>query len=224
MSSRQSNPARQSRLAAMAFYAQADGKAHALEHDQDYIKLKQQFMNHRVQLHAVQSITDKAKLKAELLPEYDGYIEGILAAGAIPVGDDVYTTLVIWTIDAGDLNRAVEMAELVFNATDSMLSVGGFDRTAKVAIFEEIADQLAKGMAIDTDVLKSLVELAQQKNGELHAIDMPDNTRAKLFKSAGECFENQGDKAAAIAMYEAALQYNDKIGVKQKLTALNKPD
>ena len=116
------------------------------------------------------------------------------------------------------------MAELVFNATDTMLSVGGFDRTAKVAIFEEIADQLAKGVAIDTDVLQSLVALAQQKNGELHAIDMPDNTRAKLFKSAGECFENQGDKAAAIAMYEAALQYNDKIGVKQKLTALNKPD
>ena len=224
MSSRQSNPARQSRLAAMAFYAQADGKAHALEHDQNYIKLKQQFMNHRVQLHAVQSITDKAKLKAELLPEYDGYIDGILAAGAIPVGDDVYTTLVIWTIDAGDLNRAVAMAELVFNATDTMLSVGGFDRTAKVAIFEEIADQLAKGVAIDTDVLQSLVALAQQKNGELHAIDMPDNTRAKLFKSAGECFENQGDKAAAIAMYQAALQYNDKIGVKQKLIALNKPD
>lgn len=224
MSSRQSNPARQSRLAAMAFYAQDDGKAHALEHDQGYIKLKQQFMNHRVQLHAVQSITDKAKLKAELLPDYDGYIDGILAAGAIPVGDDVYTTLVIWTIDAGDLNRAVEMAELVFNAADTMLSVGGFDRTAKVAIFEEIADQLTKGVAIDTEVLQSLVALAQQKNGELHAIDMPDNTRAKLFKSAGECFENQGDKAAAIAMYQAALQYNDKIGVKQKLTALNKPD
>ena len=224
MSSRQSNPARQSRLAAMAFYAHVDGKAHALEHDQDYIKLKQQFMNHRVQLHAVQSITDKAKLKAELLPDYDGYIDGILAAGAIPVGDDVYTTLVIWTIDAGDLNRAVEMAALVFNATDTMLSVGGFDRTAKVAIFEEIADQLAKGVAIDVDVLQSLVELAQQKNGELHALDMPDKVRAKFFKAAGEYFETQKNKAAAIRLYETALQYDDKIGVKQKLAALNRPD
>ena len=37
MSSRQSNPARQSRLAAMAFYAQASGEAPALEHDNTYI-------------------------------------------------------------------------------------------------------------------------------------------------------------------------------------------
>ena len=224
MSSRQSNPARQSRLAAMAFYAQASGQAPALEQDNTYIKLKQQLMHHRVQLHAVQSITDKAKLKAEFLPEYDGYIDGVLAAGAIPVGDDVYTTLLVWTIDAGDLNRAVEMAELVFNAADTMLSVGGFERTAKVAVFEEIADQLAKGAAIDVDVLQSLVELAQQKNGELHALDMPDKVRAKFFKAAGEYFETQKNKAAAIGLYETALQYDDKIGVKQKLAALNKPD
>lgn len=224
MSSRQSNPARQSRLAAMAFYAQNGQQSTSLEHDNDYIKLKQQIMQHRIQLHAVQSITDKAKLKAEFLPEYDGYIEGILAAGAIPVGDDVYTTLLVWTIDAGNLNRAVEMASLVFNAADTMLSVGGFERTAKVAVFEEIADQLAKGAAIDTEVLQSLIELAQQKNGDLHAIDMPDKVRAKFFKSAGEIFEHQGDKTAAIALYQVALQYDDKIGVKQKLTALSKPD
>ena len=130
----------------------------------------------------------------------------------------------MWTIDAGDLNRAVEMAALVFNAADTMLSVGGFERTAKVAVFEEIADQLTKGAAIDVDVLHSLVELAQQKNGELHALDMPDKVRAKFFKAAGEYFETQGDKTAAIGLYETALQYDDKIGVKQKLAALNKPD
>ena len=74
------------------------------------------------------------------------------------------------------------------------------------------------------DVLQSLVELAQQKNGELHALDMPDKVRAKFFKAAGEYFETQKNKAAAIGLYETALQYDDKIGVKQKLAALNKPD
>ena len=51
---------------------------------------------------------------------------------------------------------------------------------------------------------------------------MADQIRAKMLKAAGERAEEAGDTALALSRYRAAVDYNDKIGVKKRIAALEK--
>ena len=68
-----------------------------------------QLAEHRRQLKAIQSIERKVELKHKLLPLYDAWIDGSLAAdhGA---QDEVLTTLLVWHIDCASYPRALQIA------------------------------------------------------------------------------------------------------------------
>ncbi|CAC9221882.1 Phage small terminase subunit [Pseudomonas aeruginosa] len=68
---------------------------------QDQLRLKQ-----------VQSQQNKAKVKAELLPDYAPYVEGVLAAGQ-GAQDDVLVTIMVWRFDAEDYAGGLDIAEYV---------------------------------------------------------------------------------------------------------------
>ncbi|WP_264753712.1 phage terminase small subunit, partial [Acinetobacter baumannii] len=71
-----------------------------------------QLNNDRARLKQIQSTENKIKLKAELLPTYAPYIDGILEAQS-GVQDEILTEMMIWNIDTSNFSRALQIAEYV---------------------------------------------------------------------------------------------------------------
>lgn len=211
------SPARAARMAALA-HKEAQSGVISDENKKLYLQLR----THMMALKNIQSIKDKAIFKAEILPEYQGYIDGVLQAQAIPVDDHVFGVLLLWTVDAGQLDLAVEMAKLVIFNPEVQINIDGFQRTGAVAMFEEFAAQL-NSHGVSDEALVFMTEAAQAKTeAGSHAVDMPDKVRAKYFKEVAEYYESKGKMDIALDLYRQALEYNEQIGVKTKIKELSK--
>lgn len=171
-------------------------------------------------LRRVQSDQAKAEMKKQLLPQYDGWIEGTLD-GNSGRQDEVIVTLMIWAIDAGDYPLAVRIGRYVIEHNLAMPDQ--FRRTAATALVEELCDPILVQVKADesTDLtahLQVLDELAQIVDGK----DMPDVVLAKLFKVRGFALRG-GDDAAqenALELLRQALKLDANAGVKKAIESL----
>jgi hypothetical protein len=132
-------------------------------------------------LKRVQSDQAKAAMKRQLLPHYEGWIEGTLD-GDSGRQDEVIVTLMVWAIDAGDYALAARIGRYV--VTHGLLMPDRFNRTAATVLVDEICDPILVQVKADdtTDVtpyLAVLDEVADFTAGS----DMPDVVRAKLCKA-----------------------------------------
>lgn len=138
---------------------------------QDQLRLKQ-----------VQSNQNKAKLKAELLPDYADYIAGVLAGGK-GAQDDVFVTVMLWRFDAGEFAGGLAAAAYVLQHGLKMPE--RFNRTTGCVVAEEIAEAalraLKAGGEFDLDVTLQANELTASH-------DMPDAARAKLMLAIGRLY------------------------------------
>lgn len=137
----------------------------------DYLRLKQ-----------VQSNEGKAELKRQLLPEYEPYVEGVLAEGK-GAQDQVLTTLMVWRIDAGDFKGALDIAAYVIE--HQLIMPDRFERTTGTIIAEEIAEAALNaqkaGGSFDLELLLRTEQITAKE-------DMPDQARAKLRLAIGKAF------------------------------------
>ncbi len=181
----------------------------------------------RRRLKTVQSTERKIAVKRELLPAYAAWCEGVMAAGC-PRQDEVFMTVLIWTIDTGDFATALPMARHAI-AQDLVLP-DRFARTTACLIAEEMAETALKhegaALAADLPQLLACAELVA-------ACDMPDEVRAKLFKAcayAHRAAAADGVPAAEVAQHRRqalelltrALQLHDKCGVKKDIERLER--
>lgn len=159
---------------------------HLAKLQQDYLRLKQ-----------VQSTEGKAELKRQLLPEYEPYVEGMLAEGK-GAQDQVLTTLMVWRMDAGDFKGALDIASYVIE--HQLLMPDRFERTTGTIVAEEIAEAALKaqkaGGSFDLELLLRTEQITTKE-------DMPDQARAKLHLAIGKALSAQvADDAPA----DSALQ------------------
>ncbi|HAT4498784.1 TPA: terminase [Serratia marcescens] len=171
-------------------------------------------------LKRVQSDQAKAEMKKQLLPHYEGWIEGTLD-GNSGRQDEVIVTLMIWAIDAGDYPLAVRIGRYVIEHNLAMPDQ--FRRTAATALVEELCDPILVQVKADesTDLtahLQVLDELAQIVDGK----DMPDVVLAKLFKVRGFALRGGGDtaQAKALELLRQALKLDANAGVKKAIESL----
>lgn len=139
-----------------------------------------QLAQHRARLKQVQSNQGKAELKAQLLPEYEPYVQGVLAAGN-GAQDEVLTTVMLWRIDAADYPGALEVAEYVIKHGLNMPD--RFERTTGTLIAEEIAEAALKAQKAGESFPLAVLEQAARITTEQ---DMPDQARAKLHLAIGK--------------------------------------
>ena len=139
-----------------------------------------QLAQHRARLKQVQSNQGKAELKAQLLPEYVPYVQGVLEAGN-GAQDEVLTTVMLWRIDAADYPGALEVAEYVIKHKLKMPD--RFERTTGTLIAEEIAEAALKAFKAGTDFDLGLLTHADSLTAKE---DMPDQARAKLLLAIGK--------------------------------------
>jgi hypothetical protein len=174
----------------------------------------------RRRLHELQSIERRIEVKRTLLPEYVPWIEGALK-GAQGVQDDVLMTIMVWRIDVGDLQGALDIA--AYAIEHKLAMPDQYKRSTGCLIAEEFADYaLRLKDGIDVEVARALYMADQVTRAE----DMPDEVRAKLYKAIGYGIRanaaNVADKQAAVDFLKRALAMHEKVGVKKDIEALER--
>lgn len=171
-------------------------------------------------LKRVQSDQAKAAMKRQLLPHYEGWIEGTLD-GDSGRQDEVIVTLMVWAIDAGDYALAVRIGRYV--VTHGLLMPDRFNRTAATVLVDEICDPILVQVKADdaTDVtpyLAVLDEVAEFTAGS----DMPDVVRAKLCKVRAFALRNgtPEEQSTALELLRQALTLDAGAGVKKEIDRL----
>ncbi|CNH93306.1 phage terminase/endonuclease subunit [Yersinia frederiksenii] len=170
-----------------------------------------------------QSHITRADMKREMLPAYDGWIEGALSANT-GQSDEIVTTCMVWSVDAGLYRDALRLAEYVIGHNLPMADK--YQRTAACFVVDQLSEAAllnfkiasTNNPAIEIDILLRLQELTADK-------DMPDEARAKLLKAIGYTLRqstNQADQASALIWLQRALAANTDVGVKKDIEVLER--
>ncbi|WP_066738154.1 terminase endonuclease subunit [Cupriavidus sp. D384] len=222
-----SSPARSHFLRMAAARSAADAEAaNPLRHATGYELMLAQLAEHKRALKLIQSIERKADAKRTMLPEYQAWIEGVIAAGAA-IQDEVFMTVMVWHIDVGDFAGALPLARHAIRHRLAMPDQ--YQRTTACLIAEEYATMAIKaaeaGEPVDTDALADIAQLVESE-------DMPDEVRAKLHKAIGYASltgisalpadHQQPARQAALAHLQRALTLHDKSGVKKDIERLER--
>lgn len=191
-----------------------------------------QLAEDRRRLKNIQSIKSKIALKAQLLPKYQIWVDGVLAAGK-GGQDDVLTTILVWSIDAGDYERAVQIAS--YAVTHKMTLPDQYNRDIPTVLLDEFSEaflhgKLAEDPALAVRVLAQIEDLTKDS-------DVPDQARAKLHKALGYALlvlANDGDDKrdlaglsleyaqAAYGSLTRALELFQGVGVKKDIETLER--
>lgn len=162
----------------------------------------------------IQSIERKAEVKAQLLPEYKPWIDGVLE-GDTGQQDDVLMTVFVWAIDIGDFVTAIKVAD--YAIAHKLVMPDQYKRDVATVLAEEIADQNLKAIAAEqsADINAMLIVDELTRN-----LDMPDEVRAKLYKAIGYAYRAANVLEKARDCLIRALELNDKVGVKKDIERL----
>lgn len=181
----------------------------------------------RHRLSQIQSTEGKIALKAQLLPAYAPYVDGVLSAGR-GAQDDVLTTIMLWRLDVGDYAGGLDIAEYVLKHGMSMPD--RFERTTGCLIAEEVAEAALKAQKTDgTFELDLLLRTASMTDKQ----DMPDQARAKLYLAIGRAnaavagaIDEQVEQAEWLKMSHKylvrAIELHDKCGAKKDLERVDR--
>jgi hypothetical protein len=175
-----------------------------------------QLAEHRRTLKSIQSIERKIDAKRTMLPVYKPWIDGLLAADR-GGQDDVLVTIMLWTLDTGDLEGALPMASYVLR--HGLSTPDRYERTAATMIAEEVADTAIKQQEAGAGPSTSLLG---QYMARLHGSDIFDQVRAKLHKAVGRACLADGRKQLAAEHYRRAIELHDKVGIKKELEVLER--
>lgn len=171
-------------------------------------------------LKRVQSDQAKAAMKRQLLPHYEGWIEGTLD-GDSGRQDEVIVTLMVWAIDAGDYALAARIGRYV--VTHGLLMPDRFNRTAATVLVDEICDPILVQVKADdaTDVTPYLAVLDDVADFTSDS-DMPDVVRAKLCKVRAFALRNgtTEEQGTALELLRQALKLDAGAGVKKEIDRL----
>ena len=170
----------------------------------------------RRRLHSIQSVERKIEVKREILPEYQEWVSGALAGGQ-GAQDDVLAMVMVWQIDVGDFDRALDIAEYVLR--HGLTMPDQYQRSVATVLVDEISDSALAaaraGQPYDVQILERLQKLTQDS-------DMPDQARAKLHKAIGLRYKECGQYAGAVRELARALELHDKAGCKNDLKEAEK--
>jgi hypothetical protein len=181
-------------------------------------------------LSQIQSIERKIAAKREMLPRFKPWIDAALAADS-PAQDEIFTTVLIWTIDVADWPQALRLARHVL--AHGLALPERYRRDAATLIAEEFATAgLTPTPTVDLTTLQQVDDLTA-------GADMPDEVRAKLKKAIGlalrarlDAFDPHADAAMAggkpaliattLSYFTRALALDPKCGVKAMIQQLTR--
>lgn len=191
-----------------------------------------QLNNDKNRLKNIQSKQNKVELKRQLIPNYKPYIQGILDVKPA-VQDAVVTEILVWAIDIGDYDFALDIAEYVLE--HGLKLPDRFERSEACFITEDIAEEFLKVLKtdapVDIAVLERLESLITDESLDKSKRDMPDEVKAKLYLAlgkaemrliTGEQLVDLGHATFARDYLEQACKLDDKCGGRTDLNKMIK--
>jgi hypothetical protein len=181
-------------------------------------------------LKEIKSIDRKIEAKREMLPQYNGWVVGVMSADAgvgTGIAADVVPTCMVWSIDVGAYDDALAIGEFLLRHHVAMPK--RYERDVATILVEEIADAALKvqntGKAFPLDVLSTANDLTADE-------DIHDQVRAKLLKAIGieqlrvceglVAEESSEALTATLATLREAQRLNDRVGVKDRIKRADK--
>lgn len=193
----------------------AGGNSHALAGASAYELMLAKLGTDKRRLKEIQSIERKIEVKRVLLPEYQPWVDGVLAEGR-GAQDDVLMTVMLWRFDAQDFLGGLDIARYALN--HKLVMPDAYERSTATVIAEEIA---INALALIDDGEAVDVHLLFEAEGITRDQDMPDEVRAKLHKAIGYALRDN-NKPEALNHLRRALQLHDRVGVKKDIEKIER--
>lgn len=181
-------PAQRHRARVLAAKAQAKSPFGIEVQGSEYELMMAKLATDKRTLKGLESVQLKRQTKATLLPDYLPWIEGALANGQ-GAKDFVFTTTMVWAIDAGAYNLALRMA--AYAVQHKLPLPDQYHRSTAALLMDEFSTAYLSGqwnpikhepsgMAPDeTHPAQHLTAV----DGITQGMDAPDQARAKLYKA-----------------------------------------
>lgn len=187
-------------------------------HEQILFRLRM----HKSSLSQIQSRQAKAAVKASILPEFQGWIDGTIE-GDSGRADPVISTLMVWAADCFDYPLALRIGRYVVKHGLSMPE-DNYRRSAATVLAEEICNPILNLATTDAEAdLSGYITMLDELAGIVGASDMPDEVRAKLCKVQAFCrraTEDAETKGEALKLFREAMSLNPGAGVKREIASL----
>lgn len=208
------SPARRHRMRVQA-ETETQRNANPLRHATGYEQMLVKLNEDKRRLKKIHSFERKAELKRQLLPDYLPWIAGVMNSGR-GAQDAIVMTVMIWRLDTGDVNGALEIARYALQ--HGLVPPDGFKRDSlPYLLAEEVASTATRAWTAKQPVdIAPLLETIRLTDAE----DMPDQVRAKLHKIAGYVYRDTGGTLEAMNHLKRALQLNEGCGVKKDIERL----
>ena len=172
---------RQRKLAALAG-GTAAGIARAMLPDpasaagQEYAVLRAVLHDQLRKLQDVESHEARIPMKIDFMREFAPWVKGVIDADK-PVQDEVLLTCMVWAVDCGNFEDAVECGR--FALKHGLAMPERYNRSVACFLREDIAEAFLKDEnSVPHAVMVELDQLTA-------AADMPDQAKAKLDKALG---------------------------------------
>ena len=177
---------------------------------------------HKSSLSQIQSRQAKAAVKASILPEFQGWIDGTIE-GDSGRADPVITTLMVWAVDCSDYALALRIGRYVVKHGLSMPD-DNYRRPAPTVLVEEICNPILNLATTDAGAdLSGYIAMLDELADIVADSDMPDEVRAKLCKVRAFCRRDTEDaetKGEALKLFREAMSLNPGAGVKREIASL----
>lgn len=177
---------------------------------------------HKSSLSQIQSRQAKAAVKASILPEFQGWIDGTIESDS-GRADPVITTLMVWAVDCSDYALALRIGRYVVKHDLSMPD-DNYRRPAPTVLTEEICNPILNLATTDAGAdLSGYIPMLDELADIVADSDMPDEVRAKLCKVRAFCRRDTQDaetKGEALKLFREAMSLNPGAGVKREIASL----
>lgn len=220
------SPARAHQQAKLAAIAQGSAQPGGQVTGTEYQLMLRQLAEHKRSLKSIQSIERKIDAKRLMLPLYDTWVDAALAHGN-GAQDLVLTTVLVWHIDAGNFDRALEIS--AYAIQHDLPLPDQYDRSLGTMLMDEFSGAALTGKISKTEsvgLLTRVMNLTQD-------LDAHDQARAKLFKALAYALIGKvgstdtdltkiplAEAEAAMPMLERALALFEGVGVKKDIERL----
>ena len=173
-----------------------------------YDQMLEKLGQHKVDLKAIESKEEKGILKADIVEEYDDYINGVIDSKD-GHQNDVVSTLAVWNFDAKRIDRGIEITEYCIKHD---IKPPHFFKSKFPTI---LARELIEKWEIVTEQQFVLARVI------IEDLDMVDELKANFYKKYGlKIEENEPD--IALELFERAMSLDPKSGLKGVISKLEK--
>lgn len=221
-------PARVHRVAAIVAGAETSPTemlAAQLGSDPAAAQIQLRLVHDKRTLKDMHSIERKIDAKRLMVAEYRDWCDTIMAATRTAgLAEEVLPTMMVWSIDIAEWDRALELAAYVLEHDVPLPKQ--YQRTAPALITEEVASAALKLQAAREPFP---IEVLQRVEDLTADYDMHDQIRAKLMKAIGAELMRGDVKALAPDVIEGSLTYlrraqslDSRVGVTTMVRGLEK--